>query len=99
MPITTEPAPPPAVNPDLLFHVLKPRGLFAVFDPMSPEACILVHDSDGETVVRVRREIHPIDLSTLLDYGRRQFEAGCVFGEDSLAAKFRALLEPRSRVG
>lgn len=96
MPITTEPAPPPAVNPDF-FHVLEPRGLAAVPDRMSPDSCVIIHDADGETVLRVRRDIHPIDLSTLLDYGRRQFEAGRVFGEDSLAAKFRALLEPRAR--
>lgn len=96
MPITSEPAPPPGVNPDL-FYILEPRGLGAVPDPMSPEACVLIHDADGETVVRVRRQIHPLDLSTLLDYGRRQFQAGKVFGEDSIASKFRALLEPRAR--
>lgn len=98
MPITTEPAPPPAINPDIL-QVVEVRGLGAMPDPMSPDSCILIHDSDGETVLRVRRLIHPLDLQTMLVYGRRQFEAGRVFGEDSLAAKFRALLEPRSRVG
>lgn len=96
MPITTEPAPPEPINPDL-YLITEPRGYGIAVDSLSPEHCLLIHDADGETIVRVRRRIHPADLSTLLDFGRRRFQDGRVFGEDALAAKFRALLEPRPR--
>lgn len=83
------------LEPDAM-KLLADRDLSAVVESFAP-LCALIHDADGEPVVRVRREIHPSDLATLLDFGRRRFEAGKIFGADELAAKFRALLEPRPR--
>lgn len=97
MPITTEPAPPAPINPDLI-DIAECRGLGVAYDGLSPESSLVIHDADGEEVVRVRCRIHPLDLATMLDYGRRRFAEGRVFGADELAAKFRSLLEPRSKI-
>lgn len=78
--------------------MLAARDLTAELDRNAPDHVANIVDADGDVVVRVRRAIHPLDLVTLLDFGRRRYADGMLAGEDRVAAQFRALLEPRGRV-
>ena len=63
------------LHPDAM-KLLDVRDLTAELDRNAPDHVANIVDADGDVVVRVRRAIHPLDLVTLLDFGRRRYADG-----------------------